>query len=440
MRKVILSLVFAMASAPAQTALPLSMKRAVDIAFSPDGNTRLQIAEELIQQSQERAHEARAALLPNFDGSISDSSNTRNLRAFGFQFPSIPGFTLPSLVGPFEVFDARVSGSQSVFDFGSIRRYQASKVAITATKAEAQGTRNQVADQVARAYLAALRATAALETAKANSELSDALVRLANSQKNAGTGIGIEVTRAQVQLANDKQRLTLAQNDRDRARLQLLRLLGLKLDGEVELTGALAYKAADEVAPAQALKTALEKRSELQAQEGRESGARLSYSGTKWERLPSVGVFGDYGTTGLGIDSSLPTRSVGISVKLPLFDGGRRDARRGEAASQLRTEELRTRDLKQQIELDVKLAIDSLHSAEAQVAAAEEGLSLSEHELEQARRRYEAGVATSIEVTDAQTRLQRARDNRISALFNHNLARIDLATATGTIQDLVSTF
>jgi outer membrane protein len=78
-----------------------------------------------------------------------------------------------------------------------------------------------------------------------------------------------------------------------------------------------------------------------------------------------------------------------------------------------------------------------LRSADAQVKAAEEGLALAQNELAQAERRYKAGVTNSIEVTDAQTRLARARDNRVNALYNYNVARIDLGTATGTIQSMI---
>ncbi len=127
-------------------------------------------------------------------------------------------------------------------------------------------------------------------------------------------------------------------------------------------------------------------------------------------------------------------------MKVPLFDGGRRDGRRTEALSQYKQEQVRTRDLRDQIELDIRVALDGVKSADAQVAAAREGVELSEKELAQSRRRYEGGVTTSIEVTDAQTRLQRARDNLTSALYNHNLARIDLNTAMGTIQALVDGF
>ena len=94
--------------------------------------------------------------------------------------------------------------------------------------------------------------------------------------------------------------------------------------------------------------------------------------------------------------------------------------------------------MKQQVELDVRLALDSIKSAASQVDTAREGLALSENELAQARRRYEGGVANSIEVTDAQTRLDRARDNQIAALYNYNLARLDLATATGSIAEYLN--
>ena len=84
---------------------------------------------------------------------------------------------------------------------------------------------------------------------------------------------------------------------------------------------------------------------------------------------------------------------------------------------------MRTNDLKEQIELDVRLALDSLQSAEEEVKVAKEGLELANNELTQARRRYDGGVAISVEVTDAQTRLERARDNQTDALYNYNLAR-----------------
>lgn len=419
--------------------LKLTLKQAVDIALAPEGNTRVKLAEEALKQTEARSAEVRSALLPDVEGAISEQNQTRNLKAFGFQFPKIPiaGFTIPTFVGPFDVFDARASVTQSVFDFSRIRSYQASKVAIEAVRAENQGTRDQVAAQVARTYLAALRAQATLDTAQANVSLSEALLKLAQSQKEVGTGTGIEVTRADVQLANDRQRALVAQNEVERSHLQLLKVIGLKLDNPVELTATLAYIPVDSMDVTQALATARASRAELDAQQHREESANLSHSAAKFERLPSLGAFADYGSSGSGINNSVPTRSYGVALKIPIFDGGRRDAHRAESASLYRQEKIRTADLRDQIELDVRLAIENLRSADAQIKASEEGLKLAENELAQAQRRYRAGVAIGIEVTDAQTRLDRARDNRISALYNYNLARIDLGAATGTIRSMI---
>jgi outer membrane protein TolC len=419
--------------------LELSLKRAVEIAVSKEGSAKVQLAVESEKQAESRSAQARAALLPDLSATASAQNMTRNLAAFGFDFSAIPipGLHFPTFVGPFTTVDARVSGSQSVFDFASIRRFQASKVAVSAAKADVNGTEEQVAAQVARAYLATIKADADVETAKANIALSEAVQKQAENQKNAGTGTGIEITRARVQLANDRQRLLVADNARRAAGLQLLRAMGLRLDAELVLTDKLAYAPVDAVTLEAAQAQALKERPDYHAQQERESNARIASSATKMERLPSVSAFGDYGPNGTGLNSALPTRTAGISVRLPLFDGGRRDARRAESASQYRAEKVKTGDLKEQIELDVRLALDSLRSAEDQVAVAKEGMELAENELTQARRRNEAGVAIAVEVTDAQTRLERARDNQTAALYNFNLARIDLAQATGTVRRMV---
>jgi outer membrane protein TolC len=187
-----------------------------------------------------------------------------------------------------------------------------------------------------------------------------------------------------------------------------------------------------------ALKTARDARTDLKSQKQKEETARLNYGTVQGERLPSIAAFGDYGAIGHDPSVARGTHTVGVTLKIPLFDGGRRDARRHDSEIQYREEQIRTRDLEQQVELEVREALDSLRSAQSQVEASREGLNLAQNELEQAQRRYQAGVTNSIEVTDAQTRLDRARDNQVAALYNYNLARMELATATGNIAEYVN--
>ena len=418
--------------------IDLSLKRAVELAVSPEGSARVKLAEESLKQAESRSLQAKAALLPDLSGGFNVQNLTRNLAAVGITLSApILGFSFPTFVGPFNVIDARVSASQSVFDFSALRRYQAAKLIASSARTDVRGSEEQVAAQVARAYLSAVRADADVEAAHANLALSEAVLKQAENQKTAGTGTGIEITRARVQMANDRQRLLVAENTRRAAGLQLLRAIGLRLDTELSLTDALRYLPVDALTLEQAKAQAMKARPDLQAQAQRETGAKISADATRLERLPSVAAFGDYGISGSGFDAALPTRTVGISVRVPIFDGGRRDARRAESASQYRAEKVKTGDLKEQIELDVRLALDALHSADEQVKVAREGLELAENELAQARRRYEAGVSIGVEVTDAQSRLERARDNQIASLYNYNVSRIDLAQAMGAVRKIV---
>jgi outer membrane protein len=448
---------------PPREPLRLSLKRAVEIATSPEGNTYIQLSDENLKQAKSRSVEARSALLPDVEAQASEITAMKSLAAVGLDLATNQTLTeaenaltgplapvekdllndiirdIPRVVGPFNSVDVRARLTQSVFDFSSIRRYQASRAAILAAKDDRGNTDDTISATVAKAYLAALRADADVEAYQANVALAEAVLKQSENQKAAGTGTGIEVTRSKVQLSNEKQHLLMVQNDRSKAYLQLLRAMGLNLATELELTDKLSYEPTEAISVEQAQAEALKNRPDLKAQAEHEAAARLNANSVKLERLPSLYAYADYGTTGTNgnIVSLLPTRDYGVTMRVPIFDGGRRDARRAETASQFRQERIRSNDLHEQLELVIRTSLDSLHSAEAQLKVAEEGLTLSDSELTQARRRFEAGFASNLEVTDAQTRLERARDNRIAALFGYNVARIDLGRAMGNVRRMI---
>ncbi|MDP8988552.1 MAG: TolC family protein, partial [Acidobacteriota bacterium] len=261
----------------AQGSLPLTMKRAVEIALAPDGSTRAALAQESIQLAQDRVAEAKAALLPNLDTSVQYRRQTTNLQSFGFNFKiPVPGFSIPAIVGPFSVLDTRAAAQQSVVNISDIRKFQAAKATLSAVKLDNDATRGQVSDEVARGYLACLRADADRNTGRANVELSEALLAQAKRAQTAGTGTGIEVTRAEVQLANDRQRLIRSENDRTRATLQLLKSMGLRMDSSIEFTDKLDYKPIDPASAETLLEQAHKTRFEMKSQQQHEEAARLS--------------------------------------------------------------------------------------------------------------------------------------------------------------------
>jgi len=418
--------------------MQMSLKHAVELATSPEGNTNIQLEEEAVRQAKSRSAEARSALLPNLESYVSQTSIVRSLAALGSNSVKLPfAIKLPNVAGPFDVTDMRVTVGQNAFDFSAIRRWQAARKGVHATQAEREHATNEISALVAKAYVAALRADADLDAANSDVVLAKALLTQAQNQKEFGTGTGIEVTRQKTKLADQTQRLLEAQNERTKSHLQLLRVIGLRLDSEVELTDKLVYTPEESLTFEQAKAEAFKNREDYKAQEQHQDSARLSASAVKYERLPTIQFFGDYGSIGQTDVAIMPTRDYGITLRFPVFDGGRMDAQRSEEASRYREERIKGNDLRQQIELDVRTALDSLHSADEQVRVAQEGLELAGSQLTQARRRYEAGVTNGLEVTDAQTQLEHARYNQVAAIFNYNVARLDLGEAMGTIRRLI---
>src|SRR5262249_38549775 len=162
-----------------------------------------------------------------------------------------------------------------------------------------------------------------------------------------------------------------------KARLQVLRALGVTFDIPVQLTDALSFKPAAALTLHEALAAAHESLPELRAQQKNEESAALNHRATVLERAPSVVGFADYGSIGESATDNSPTRTFGVSVRIPIFDGGRREARRTESMSVLKQERIRSADLEKEVELKIRVAMDALESAAEQVHAAEEALSLS---------------------------------------------------------------
>jgi len=316
--------------------LDLSLKQAIEIALSQEGSAEVQMAQESIREVQARSQQSRAELLPHLGASVGFQNQTRNLEALGLQ-PS-PLFRPPTRVGPFTTFDARTNLTQTIFHLGSIRRFQASRIGVRVAQTEKENIEERTAAQVARFYLEALRNRARLDAARANLELATALADLAENQKEAGIGTGIEVTRAQVQVSNEQQRLLGAEQQHRQSLLRLLKLIGIRLDANLTLTDNLTHTPVQVADMQEALAIALRSRSDLQAHQKREEQADLDYRAARSDRIPSLSGFAGYGTIGSGIDSAIPTWNLGISLELPVFDGGRVDARRAEALSRLRRE------------------------------------------------------------------------------------------------------
>jgi len=116
---------------------------------------------------------------------------------------------------------------------------------------------------------------------------------------------------------------------------------------------------------------------------------------------------------------------------VPLFDGGRTRSEIQAASSRQRQAELQLRDLRAEVEKDVRLSLQNLSTREEQVTAAQQTAELAERELQLAQDRLANGVGDNIELVNAQTALEDARQVPVSSLAQFNLARLNLAASRG---------
>jgi outer membrane protein len=417
--------------------LRLSLRDAIEAAV--DNNVSVRLLKERIAGAQAAADTNRGALLPNVAGYMTGRNQTVNLAAFGLPADRLGGLGLSgSVTPPFDVYDARAALVQNLFSLSLIQRWRAARTGIDVASLEAEVARRDVMATVGLMYMEALRADEAVKARMADIDLSEQLLKLMLDRKAAGVATGLDVTREEVQSENSRQRLLVSQNEQESARLNLIRALGISFDVRLVLTDELQWVQVPQQRPDEALVIAREQRAELKAQASRERLASLSFSSISSERLPSLSLNGDYGWIGLKPDELSATRSVGVMLSVPIFDGGQREGRISEGRSRIRQESLRMKDISDQVTLEVRNALLTLESSRQQVGVAQKGFELSMKELKFARDRFAAGLATNIEVTNAQTSVARARDNQIEALFRLNASRINLARAKGELETLFS--
>jgi len=258
--------------------------------------------------------------------------------------------------------------------------------------------------------------------------------------KKSGVIPAIDVLRAQVELEADRQRLVSSENDFEKMKLSLAQAIGLPLAQQIRLTDRLSPESAPAVTLQQALDRAYDNRSDYRSAQSLVKAAEFARRAAAAERYPTVAASFDYGSIGQSITQNHGTFTAAIGVNIPIYEGGRTDAKVTEADAALRQREAERDALRSRIEFEVRTVFLDLKSTLDQVNLASNAKTLAETQVAQARDRFAAGVATSLEVVQAQQALAVASDNYISSLFNYNLAKGSLARTAGQAEKLFRLF
>jgi outer membrane protein TolC len=381
-----------------------------------------------------------SALLPNLSARVSESRLQTNLQAFGFgSFGSAFG-NVPTIVGPFNVFDARLYLSQAVVDLEAINNTRSESHNVNAAQYTYQSTRDLVVWVAGTLYLQALAADARVESARAQQQTARTLYNQAVDLKQSGLVAGIDVLRSEVELNVQINRATTAANDAEKAKLQLARVIGLPIGQNFMLDPALPELPNPDLTLDQAVERAYQARADYQAALERVKAAEAGRQAVVGEALPAVRVNADFGDIGLSPSDSHGTFSVTGALQIPIFQGGRTRGRLLEADADLRGRRNEAEDLKASIYYEVRMAYLDLQATTDQLQVATKARDLAAQQLTQSRDRFAAGVASNIEIVQAQEAVAIANEQYISALYGYDLAKGALIRGVGTAEATLRQF
>ena len=394
------------------------------------------------RQAHAQSTIARSALMPNISGYLQDTEETTNLAAFGLHFnlPASSGFSIPSLVGPFNFYDLRAELSQSVFDATARNNYHSSQDVLRANQLSAQDARDLVVLAVGGAYLQVIAARARVASARAQLDTANALYQQTLQQFQFGKVPQLDVNRSQVEALTQQQRLSSLQNDLGKQKINLARLTGLPPTDQYDLSEDVPFAPAPTLTVDDALKQAFDQRADLKAALAQLSAAQHQLTAAHDEHLPSVSVSGNYGVIGTAPSTTHGTFSVVGTVHVPIWQGGRTAGDIEQAEAALSQRQAEAEDLKAQIESDVRNAFLDLQAASTEVDVAQQNLQLAQQTLDQTRQRLEAGVSNNTELVQSQESVAGAELDYINSVFAHNVAKLSLARAVGRAADNLPQF
>jgi outer membrane protein TolC len=293
-----------------------------------------------------------------------------------------------------------------------------------------QDARDLIIRAVANLYLSAQSAAARVNAAQSRVTDSDVLYKLAKDKHDAGTATGVDVLRSQVQLANDKQALLVAQNQYKQSLLALARNLGMRPGTPLELAEQLQFHPLRHPEVESLVPSALLARPDYLSLASQREGLVEQQRASRARYYPKLSINGNYGELGRSIGGVQGTGIIQGQIDFTIFDRDR-SGESLEFAGRVRRIDDQIADLRHGIEEDIREALLNLESAAEEVAVAQEGQDLAQRELELSQDRFQSGTTNNVEVVTAQDELARAQENYILAVSGHSDAKFALARALG---------
>lgn len=394
-------------------------------AFDSGGGSAFQLPDSLrFEPNPDLPLEERVAYLE-------DRAPIAGLMGIGALFSDLP-------FGQENAYTATLSGEQAVWSGGrtgaALRIARASRDAATFTFTE------ETADlelQVRTAYYQALLAQELVTISAAAVEQAEAFLAQERLRLSSGRASELEVLRAEVALENLRPQLIESQNAAELARLNLKRLTDIPASQPLLLTTTLSEELDPALLATPDPVAADLQRASISAAESRVTMAEANVTIVKGAYLPNVSLRMNYGKQAFPsdifqLDNDWRTDwTATLNVSVPVFNGFRKRAEVAEARVQLDQARLQVAQLREAVQLEYEQARGERERARAAIEARQRTVEQAQRVHDLTVLRYDQGLATQLEVTDARLALLQSRTNLAQAIADYQIADASVMRALG---------
>lgn len=429
-RFVLIALTATFISTPAlaQTVLTLSLQQAEQVAIQ--NHPQIQVATALASAAEAQRREVRASYFPTATGGISgaEANDTNRIGAGVLNAPRI----FPKFAQGFQV-------NQLLTDFG--RTHQLVKSATLHAQAQEENIVTSRADvllQVDRSYYGVLRAQALLQVAQQTVNerqlVSNQVTQMAANQLKSQ----LDVSFANVDLAQSQLLLIQAQNNLQTSYAELTRALGFADQRTYQLIEPGA-PAAPPTELAGLIQQAIMNRPELVSGRLEISAAQTFVTAERDLWFPNISAVGAAGLIPLHVMTSASGlndqyAAAGFNMSIPIFNGHLFGALRNEAFARFTAQQQNNRDLLDRIVRDVTQAWNDANSGYQRLAVVQQLVDQATQALNLAQARYQLGLSSIVELTQAQLNLTQAQIEQVNATYDYQTQLSALSYQIGNLR------
>jgi outer membrane protein len=387
---------------------------------------RITIGELSALASKQVAREARAALLPTIGmnaTAVTTYNDGNRITAGLLNNPS--------------VFDRAAAGlvaGQLITDFGRTKNlYTAANLNAQAEQQNARATREQIIFLVDQAFYGALSADVLVKVAEQTVQARQLVANQIQALENAKLRSALDVSFANVALAQAQLLLVDSKNNRGVAYAILSEALGLPNERAFALVDSPPPQPPSQDVD-KIIQEALDNRPDLKALQFQENAAEHLATAEERLQLPDVTALGAAGLTPVG-SSRLATNAygaVGVNVHIPVFNGFLFTARASEAKLRARAAQESVRDLRDRVARDVRQAWLNVNSAFERENVAAQLLQQATLSLNLAQARYNLGLGSIVELSQAQLQQTQAEIGTVTAKYQYDLSLSALTYQLGS--------